>query len=122
MSIQNSATGEALRSYSIDELQQANLMRGYNLAILCAAASGHAGGTLSIMDIAAALYLRVANHDPKNLELARPRSHRLVDRTQGTQPLSWSSLRRVLPERRRRATQALFALSRASALAQAAGH
>ena len=67
MSIQNSTTGEVLRSYSIDELkQQANLMRGYNLAALCAAGSGHAGGTLSIMDITAALYLRVANHDPKN--------------------------------------------------------
>src|SRR6202158_4834560 len=67
MSIQNSATGEVLRSYSIDELkQQATLMRGYDFAALCAATSGHAGGTLSIMDIAAALYLRVANHDPKN--------------------------------------------------------
>ncbi len=67
MSIQNSTTGEVLRSYSIDELkQQANLMRGYDLAALCAATSGHAGGTLSIMDITAALYLRVANHDPKN--------------------------------------------------------
>ena len=67
MSIQNSKTGEILRAYTIDELkQQANLMRGYDLVALCAAASGHAGGTLSIMDIAAALYLRVANHDPKN--------------------------------------------------------
>jgi transketolase len=67
MSIQNSTTGEVLRSYSIDELkQQANLMRGYDLAALCAATSGHAGGTLSIMDITAALYLRVADHDPKN--------------------------------------------------------
>ncbi|MGO9865137.1 MAG: transketolase [Terriglobales bacterium] len=67
MPIQNSTTGEVLRSYSIDELkQQATLMRGYNLAALCAAGSGHAGGTLSIMDITAALYLRVANHDPKN--------------------------------------------------------
>jgi len=67
MSIQNSATGEVLRTYSIDELKkQANLMRGYDLAALCAAGSGHSGGTLSIMDIAAALYLRVANHDPKN--------------------------------------------------------
>src|ERR1022692_2261947 len=67
MSIQNSTTGEVLRSYSIDELkQQATLMRGYDLAALCAATSGHAGGTLSIMDIAAALYLRVADHDPKN--------------------------------------------------------
>ena len=67
MSIQNSTTGEVLRSYNIDELrEQANLMRGYDLVALCAAGSGHAGGTLSIMDIAAALYLRVANHDPKN--------------------------------------------------------
>jgi transketolase len=31
-----------------------------------AAGSGHAGGTLSIMDITAALYLKIANHDPKN--------------------------------------------------------
>jgi transketolase len=67
MSIQNSTTGEVLRACSVDELrEQANLMRGYNLAALCAATSGHAGGTLSIMDIAAALYLRVADHDPKN--------------------------------------------------------
>jgi transketolase len=67
MPIQNSTTGEVLRSYNIDELkQQANLMRGYDLVALCAAGSGHAGGTLSIMDIAAALYLRVADHDPKN--------------------------------------------------------
>ena len=67
MSIQDSTTGEVLCSYSIDELkQQANLMRGYDLAALCAAGSGHAGGTLSIMDITAALYLRVADHDPKN--------------------------------------------------------
>jgi len=42
------------------------LMRGYDLVALHAAGSGHAGGTLSIMDITAALYLQVANHDPKN--------------------------------------------------------
>jgi transketolase len=41
-------------------------MRGYDLVTLCAAGSGHAGGTLSIMDITAALYLHVAQHDPKN--------------------------------------------------------
>ena len=45
---------------------QANLMRGYDLVALHAAGSGHAGGTLSIMDITAALYLKVANHDPQN--------------------------------------------------------
>ena len=67
MSIRNSVTGDVLCSYSIDELkEQANLMRGYNLVALNAATSGHAGGTLSIMDITAALYLRVAEHDPKN--------------------------------------------------------
>ena len=31
-------------------------MRGYDLVALCAAGSGHAGGTLSIMDITAALH------------------------------------------------------------------
>ena len=41
-------------------------MRGYDLVALCAAGSGHAGGTLSIMDITAALYLKVADHDPQN--------------------------------------------------------
>ncbi|MGB9121925.1 MAG: transketolase, partial [Candidatus Angelobacter sp.] len=47
---------------------QAALMRGYSLTALCAAGSGHAGGTLSIMDVAAALYLRCAEHDPRNPE------------------------------------------------------
>ena len=67
MSIKNSTTGEVIREYSIEGLiDAARLMRGYNLVALCAAGSGHAGGTLSIMDIAAALYLRVADHDPTN--------------------------------------------------------
>ena len=39
-------------------------MRGYDLVALHAAGSGHAGGTLSIMDITAALYLRVADQTP----------------------------------------------------------
>jgi transketolase len=65
--IRNSQTGEILRTCTTEELQaQANLMRGYDLVALCAAGSGHSGGTLSIMDITAALYLRVVNHDPKN--------------------------------------------------------
>lgn len=66
MSVIDSQTGRAVCSYSIPELiDQAALMRGYDLVALCAAGSGHAGGTLSIMDIAAALYLSVADHDPK---------------------------------------------------------
>jgi transketolase len=67
MAITDSRTGKVIKQYSVEELaKQANLMRGYNLIALCAAGSGHAGGTLSIMDITAALYLRVADHDPKN--------------------------------------------------------
>ena len=65
MAIRNSASGEIIRKYTVEELEDAaRLMRGYDLVALCAAGSGHAGGTLSIMDIAAALYLRVAEHDP----------------------------------------------------------
>ncbi len=67
MALKNSATGDLHRTYSIEELKDAaRMMRGYDLVALHAAGSGHAGGTLSIMDITAALYLRVADHDPSN--------------------------------------------------------
>ncbi len=67
MPIRDSRTGEISRFFDIPALkEQANLMRGYDLVALNAAGSGHAGGTLSIMDITAALYLRVAEHDPTN--------------------------------------------------------
>ena len=67
MALIDSGTGKIIRDYSIEELvESANLMRGYDLVALCAAGSGHAGGTLSIMDITAALYLKIANHDPGN--------------------------------------------------------
>ncbi len=67
MAIINSANGKTVAEYSIEELkEQAALMRGYTLTALCAAGSGHSGGSLSIMDVTAALYLRCANHDPKN--------------------------------------------------------
>jgi len=67
MSIVDSKTGKVRKNYSVEELiQAANLMRGYNMISLCAAGSGHAGGTMSIMDVTAALYLHVANHDPKD--------------------------------------------------------
>ena len=69
MALTDSTRGKVLRQYSIEELQEAaNLMRGYDLVALHAAGSVHAGGTLSIMDISAALYLKIANHDPKNPE------------------------------------------------------
>ena len=69
MALINSKTGKKIREYSVSELvEAANLMRGYDLVALCAAGSGHAGGTLSIMDVAAALYLKVADHDPKDAD------------------------------------------------------
>lgn len=67
MALIDSTSGKLIRDYSIENLKDAaNLMRGYDLVSLHAAGSGHAGGTLSIMDITAALYLKVANHDPQN--------------------------------------------------------
>jgi transketolase len=67
MALKNSSTNEIRRTYSIEDLKDAaKLMRGSDLVALNAAGSGHAGGTLSIMDITAALYLRVADHDPAN--------------------------------------------------------
>lgn len=67
MALIDSKTGKIRKKYTLAELQEtANLMRGYNLVALCAAGSGHAGGTLSIMDVTAALYLDAANHDPQN--------------------------------------------------------
>ena len=67
MPIVDSKTGKIRKNYSVEELAEAaNLMRGYNMVSLCAAGSGHSGGTMSIMDITAALYLHVATHDPKD--------------------------------------------------------
>lgn len=52
---------------SIDDLKErANYMRGLNLISLSCAGSGHSGGTLSVMDLLAALYLKIIKHDPKN--------------------------------------------------------
>src|ERR1039458_1633720 len=67
MPIVNSSSKAVVREFSLEELEQAaRLMRGYDLVALCAAGSGHSGGTLSMMEIVAALYLKVANHDPNN--------------------------------------------------------
>ena len=71
MALKNSVTGEVRRAYTVADLEDAaRLMRGYDLVVLNAAGRGHAGGTLSIMDITAALYLRVAEHDPQNPDWA----------------------------------------------------
>ena len=53
------------KQYSVEEIKKsANEMRGYSLISLYCAGSGHSGGTLSAMDIAAVLYLRVMRHKP----------------------------------------------------------
>ena len=67
MPIIDSKTKKIRKDYTIEELiQKAREMRAYNMIAITAAGSGHTGGTLSIMDIAAALYLKKIRHDPKN--------------------------------------------------------
>ena len=67
MPLTQSKTNSITKEYSVEELQErANYMRGLNLLSLCSAGSGHAGGTLSMMDICAALYLKIARHDPQD--------------------------------------------------------
>jgi transketolase len=69
MPIVNAFSKAVVRDFSLDELHEAaRLMRGYDLVALCAAGSGHTGGTLSVTEIVAALYLKVATHDPNNPE------------------------------------------------------
>ncbi|MCD6575273.1 transketolase, partial [Candidatus Aerophobetes bacterium] len=69
MPIVDSKTGKIKKDYTIEELiEKAREMRAYNMVALTAAGSGHTGGTLSIMDIAAVLYLKKIRHDPENPE------------------------------------------------------
>ena len=69
MPIIDSKTGKVKKSYTIEELiEKAKEMRAYNMVAITAAGSGHTGGTLSIMDVTAALYLKEINHDPANPE------------------------------------------------------
>jgi hypothetical protein len=71
MVLKNSATGQVCRSHFIDELKDAaRLIRGYDLVALNAAGGAHAGGT------------------------------HLVDRSQGSQPLSRLGLRGLLSAER----------------------
>jgi len=69
MPIIDCKTGKVRKDYTVEELmEKAREMRAYAMIALTAASSGHTGGTLSIMDIAAALYLKKIRHDPKNPE------------------------------------------------------
>lgn len=67
MPLLDSKTGKVTKDYTIDELKErANYMRGLDMISLCSGASGHSGGTLSMMDILSCLYLKIARHDPRN--------------------------------------------------------
>ncbi|MCK4607164.1 MAG: transketolase [candidate division Zixibacteria bacterium] len=65
MPLTDSKTNKMIQDYSIEQLKErANYMRGLNLIALCSAASGHSGGTLGLMDVCTALYLKIARHNP----------------------------------------------------------
>jgi transketolase len=67
MPIIDSKTKKIRKDYTVKELiKKAKEMRAYNMIAITAAGSGHTGGTLSIMDITAALYLKHIRHDPAN--------------------------------------------------------
>ena len=54
---------------SVDELKRiANRMRIEIVKMIAAAGSGHPGGSLSAVEVLAALYFRVLRHDPQNPE------------------------------------------------------
>ena len=123
MPLMNAFSKAVVRDFSIEELEQAaRLMRGYDLVALCAAGSGHSGGTLSMMEIVAALYLKVANHDP-NMPEWEDRD-RIVWSGGHKAPALYLGLgfAGYLPARRRgHAAQAVFAVPGTSASAEAAG-
>ena len=67
MPIIDSKTKKIRKDYSVEQLiKKAQEMRAYNMIAITAAGSGHTGGTLSIMDITAALYLKYIRHNPAN--------------------------------------------------------
>jgi len=67
MPILDSKTGKIKKDYTISDLiKKAKEIRAYSMVAITAAGSGHTGGTLSIIDIAAALYLKHIRHDPEN--------------------------------------------------------
>jgi len=66
MGIVNSKTGKNVELDVAKFKAAADEMRAYALIAIHAAGSGHPGGSCSAMDILAALFLHVMNHDPKN--------------------------------------------------------
>ena len=77
--------------FTVAELKAAaNRMRGLNLISLCSAGSGHSGGTLGIMDICAALYLKIARHRPS--EPGWPNRDRIIWSAGHKAPALYTSL------------------------------
>jgi len=67
MPLLDSRTREPRRAYTVSDLEDAaREIRAWVMIALQAAGSGHTGGTMSIADIAAAMYLHHLNHDPLN--------------------------------------------------------
>lgn len=67
MPIYNSKTGETKKDCSVSELEKiAKKMRCYSITAITLAGSGHTGGIMSIIDIAAVLYFKIIKHDPAN--------------------------------------------------------
>ena len=46
--------------------EKTKLLRSYIITAIAAAGSGHTGGCMSVAEIAAVLYFKIINHDPKN--------------------------------------------------------
>ncbi|HWR84069.1 MAG TPA: transketolase [Candidatus Deferrimicrobium sp.] len=67
MPVVNTRPAPKLGEYTIEQLKErANYMRGLDLISLCSGGSGHSGGTLGLMDVCAALYLKIARHNPQD--------------------------------------------------------
>lgn len=67
MPLIDSKKNKVIKKYSPSEIKKiVNEMRGVCLTAITLSGSGHPGGSLSVMDISACLYLNIANLDPKN--------------------------------------------------------
>ena len=67
MPIMDSKNKKMIRKYNPDELKEiASTMRAYAITAISFAGSGHTGGSMSVIDIATALYFSEINHDPEN--------------------------------------------------------
>ncbi|MCX7029356.1 MAG: transketolase [Spirochaetes bacterium] len=65
MPILDAKTGKVKKDYTVEELiEKAKEMRALDMIAVTASKSGHTGGTLSIVDVATALYLKHLRHDP----------------------------------------------------------